>query len=108
MNRGVPPTPRNARTGEFTPPGIRFCAVENNCSDLLECCDIRLSIPVQSLRLEQVTQGGFAQTVILHRRSGFAARSEARLCLAVESSIRVWGYAPGTAFGPEALGQSPN
>jgi hypothetical protein len=22
MNRGVPPTARNARTGEFTPPGV--------------------------------------------------------------------------------------
>ena len=26
MNRGVPPTERNARTGEFTPPGIASCA----------------------------------------------------------------------------------
>ena len=24
---GSPPTPRNARTGEFTPPGIRACAI---------------------------------------------------------------------------------
>ena len=27
MNRGVPPTPRNARTGELTPPGIRSIAL---------------------------------------------------------------------------------
>jgi len=26
INRGVPPTPRNARTGEFTPPGINSVA----------------------------------------------------------------------------------
>src|SRR5450755_2624669 len=31
---GVPPTPRNARTGEFTPPGINFCDSANNPSDL--------------------------------------------------------------------------
>src|SRR5690242_15467862 len=32
-------------------------------------------------------------------RSGFAARCEARLCLAVAGSFRLWGFAPGTAFG---------
>src|SRR5512135_1107873 len=32
MNRGVPPTERNARTGEFTPPGMDFCARSNSCS----------------------------------------------------------------------------
>ncbi|GAA2937410.1 hypothetical protein GCM10020221_36460 [Streptomyces thioluteus] len=26
MNRGVPPTARNARTGEFTPPGVTTAA----------------------------------------------------------------------------------
>ncbi len=30
MNRGVPPTPANARTGEFTPPGVTASARENN------------------------------------------------------------------------------
>src|SRR2546430_4937187 len=30
---GVPSTLRNAWTGEFTPPGIRFCAAANNCED---------------------------------------------------------------------------
>ena len=29
MNRGVPPTPRKARTGEFTPPGMTSCARAN-------------------------------------------------------------------------------
>src|SRR3982074_3034200 len=30
MKRGVPPTARNARTGELTPPGIPACARWNN------------------------------------------------------------------------------
>src|SRR6185436_3860524 len=29
--RGVPPTARNARTGEFTPPGMRARARSNSC-----------------------------------------------------------------------------
>src|ERR1043165_5106870 len=33
MKRGVPPTPRNARTGEFTPPGISSIAFANSSSD---------------------------------------------------------------------------
>src|SRR5688572_28946548 len=32
MKRGVPPTARNARTGEFTPPGITCIARANNSS----------------------------------------------------------------------------
>src|SRR5664280_1440996 len=32
--KGWPPTARNARTGEFTPPGMYFNASANNCSDL--------------------------------------------------------------------------
>src|ERR1700733_15146496 len=34
MKSGVPPTPRKARTGEFTPPGITFWARANRASDL--------------------------------------------------------------------------
>ena len=33
MNRGVPPTARNARTGEFTPPGVTACARSNSFWD---------------------------------------------------------------------------
>src|SRR5689334_8564104 len=33
MNLGVPPTARNARTGEFTPPGITRCARSNNAAE---------------------------------------------------------------------------
>ncbi len=34
MNRGVPPTELNARTGEFTPPGMTFRARSNQLSEL--------------------------------------------------------------------------
>ena len=33
MNRGVPPTPRKARTGELTPPGVTFWARAKSCSE---------------------------------------------------------------------------
>src|SRR6202022_4693075 len=33
MNGGVPPTARNARTGEFTPPGMISCARWKSASD---------------------------------------------------------------------------
>src|SRR3990167_4054721 len=32
MKRGVPPTALKARTGEFTPPGITFCARSKSCA----------------------------------------------------------------------------
>jgi hypothetical protein len=32
MKRGVPPTERNARTGELTPPGVVCCARANKDS----------------------------------------------------------------------------
>src|SRR6476619_5751902 len=56
MNRGVPPTPRNARTGELTPPGISSTAFENSSSDRM-----RASIASVSL-------------LITRRRCGDAAR----------------------------------
>src|SRR5882724_2798905 len=36
IKNGSPPTLRNARTGEFTPPGIRFCARAKNSEE----CDV--------------------------------------------------------------------
>jgi hypothetical protein len=33
MNRGMPPTPQNARTGELTPPGITAWARSNQAAD---------------------------------------------------------------------------
>jgi hypothetical protein len=35
MKRGVPPTDRNARTGEFTPPGIRPFANANSLPEVV-------------------------------------------------------------------------
>ena len=35
MNSGVPPTDRNARTGEFTPPGIIFFANANSLPEVV-------------------------------------------------------------------------
>src|SRR5712692_502592 len=34
MKSGSPPTERKARTGEFTPPGMSFCARSNRARDL--------------------------------------------------------------------------
>src|SRR5260370_39670632 len=38
MKRGVPPTARNARTGEFTPPGMTFWARSNSCELFISAC----------------------------------------------------------------------
>ena len=40
--------------------------------------------------------------------SGSAARCEAGLRPAVETLLKGLGYAPGSAFGPSVIGQSPN
>src|SRR3982751_7089675 len=40
INRGVPPTPRKARTGELTPPGINSTALAKSSSErLCSRCD---------------------------------------------------------------------
>jgi hypothetical protein len=36
MNRGVPPTAANARTGEFTPPGVTCRARSNHACEAAE------------------------------------------------------------------------
>ena len=43
MKRGVPPTDLKARTGEFTPPGKRDCALSNKAAeeDPKECCHLK-------------------------------------------------------------------
>jgi hypothetical protein len=41
MNRGIPPTPRNARTGEFTPPGITAWARANQAADRSDFMDFK-------------------------------------------------------------------
>src|SRR5260221_9651074 len=40
MKRGVPPTARNARTGEFTPPGMTFWARSKSCALVLRLVDM--------------------------------------------------------------------
>src|SRR5579864_2888110 len=40
MNRGSPPTERNARTGEFTPPGIMLSALNWSRRDCSVFCDV--------------------------------------------------------------------
>ena len=35
VKKGLPPTERNARTGEFTPPGIKVLAFLNKDSDVV-------------------------------------------------------------------------
>jgi len=42
MNSGFPPTLRNARTGELTPPGMVAHALRNSSSDLVCLMVIRL------------------------------------------------------------------
>src|SRR5208337_2734793 len=49
MNRGTPPTFRNARTGEFTPPGMTFCAASNR------------SLFVTKILLEGIPHGSLLQ-----------------------------------------------
>src|SRR5580765_4826942 len=43
MKRGVPPTARNARTGEFTPPGMTFWARSKSCSLVLFGCSVDMA-----------------------------------------------------------------
>src|SRR5260370_26718425 len=47
MNGGVPPTARNARTGEFTPPGMISCARWKSASD---CLPIGVSLAASRVR----------------------------------------------------------
>src|SRR5947209_10097590 len=68
MKRGVPPTPRNARTGELTPPGISSTARANNAADL-SCASVLCAvISVVLNRLKVLTQYK-ADTCAGHARS---------------------------------------
>ena len=53
MKRGVPPTERNARTGELTPPGVVRCARANRetlvLPVVLECCAV---MTVRTIRVK--------------------------------------------------------
>src|SRR5579864_2080809 len=57
MNRGSPPTERNARTGEFTPPGIMLSALNwrrRDCSVLCEVVDGIESSQPGEIRCQQI------------------------------------------------------
>src|SRR5579864_7212183 len=57
MNRGSPPTERNARTGEFTPPGIMLSALNwrrRDCSVLCEVVDGIESSQHGEIRCQQI------------------------------------------------------
>src|SRR6185369_3706853 len=56
MKRGVPPTPRNARTGEFTPPGINSCALMNSFSDFVVILLILIILEILSNSLQEITR----------------------------------------------------
>src|SRR5215510_5234139 len=57
MKRGLPPTARNARTGEFTPPGITCKARLKSCSDFDMGSEPQISrINVRNLWLKHVSQ----------------------------------------------------
>src|ERR1022692_5224916 len=49
---GSPSTFRNARTGEFTPPGMRFCAARNN-SDERECMRAEANVERPTLNVQR-------------------------------------------------------
>jgi hypothetical protein len=62
MNSGVPPTPRNARTGEFTPPGINSNARAKSSSDrfewgLVDVMPLRLAINLECADLSALFVG---------------------------------------------------
>jgi hypothetical protein len=50
MNRGVPPTARNARTGEFTPPGVTIRARSNRACEVSMELTRRFSQPNRPAR----------------------------------------------------------
>src|SRR5438067_1412630 len=68
MKSGCPPTARNARTGELTPPGITDSARLNSCSDF----DIVKSRGLQELgQLHCVIGNQNIRACALDRRNGF-------------------------------------
>src|ERR1017187_1781751 len=82
MKMGCPPTLRNARTGEFTPPGIFSTARRNSSSDLVciigcnaaragtatEGCTIYVEIMPCMDCARAVVQAGITQVVVAAER----------------------------------------
>src|SRR5215475_1563739 len=85
MNRGVPPTPRNARTGLLTPPGITFRARSNMAVDCGYLSFIRSS----------------GRWFVLMRESDRAGHSLQTSC----EKSRVCGMIHVTPDQPKTLGQ---
>src|SRR5882672_2222312 len=97
MNGGVPPTARNARTGELTPPGMILCE-RSNRSSFFEVMDGEQSreFPRAALDVGRIEQGAYDGDGIGprvdHGARVFARYSsdrnhrtiQARLCVAVE------------------------
>jgi hypothetical protein len=44
MNRGVPPTALNARTGEFTPPGVTDRARSKRADESSQVCAVGVDV----------------------------------------------------------------
>src|SRR5450432_1566728 len=87
MKRGVPPTARKARTGEFTPPGITRLARSNS----------------SALVVMASTLGGSPASMnvarILGRRHRLAVAGRWRLVDAVDLVFAVTGQGPEEAVG---------
>ena len=73
MNRGVPPTARNARTGELTPPGMRRWARAKRAALELAGEDTRRILPAGHLGV-----GGAGAAESTAQRPSFAATSVAQ------------------------------
>ena len=74
MNRGVPPTARNARTGELTPPGMRRWARANRATLEFADEDTRRILPVA----HHPGVGGAVASESTTQRPSFGATSVAQ------------------------------
>ena len=96
MNRGVPPTARKARTGEFTPPGMTCWARSNNAADAGTSL-IRPSVKRASARRSRPRLPG-AQTGTAAAR----VRQDRRMDIAERRSGHRWGVRARPGHRPHA------
>ena len=72
MKRGVPPTPRKARTGEFTPPGMDSWARAKSASD---CAMVHTRVsPRINLRKRKLIRISCSVVFTLRSRRFFRSR----------------------------------
>src|SRR5690606_7297225 len=83
MNRGVPPTAANARTGEFTPPGVAAVARSNQDLDCSTAPLTSASLP-KTPRHASAGQAGRDERRLLHRR----VRTPSTACRAASTVSR--------------------